>query len=133
MENIKMKRLKAASNETKLQRTVRLWLNDKGTDYDTGWQGAYRDLAYGGCSSGMVSGLIYYTDTTRFFKRHRAEISTLLKDLLSDTGSNCEQLFGDKWDADDPLAVEQYNQNLLAWFGFEETARALAETNGYND
>ena len=37
-------------------------------------------------------------------------------------------IFGDKWDKEDPLAAEDFNQNLLAWFGFEETLRKI----GYN-
>ncbi len=37
-------------------------------------------------------------------------------------------LFGEKWDKEDPLAQECHNQNLLAWFGFEETLRNI----GYN-
>ena len=37
------------------------------------------------------------------------------------------ELFGDKWDNEDPLAIDYYNQNLLAWFGFEETMRNLAK------
>jgi len=127
------KTIKPASDETKLQRAVRLWLNARGRDYDNGWQGAYRDLAYGGCASGMVSELIYYNDTTLFFKRHRAEINEMLKDILADTGLTADGLFGDKWDKDDPLALERFNQNLLAWFGFEEAARTIAEANGYNE
>jgi len=39
-------------------------------------------------------------------------------------------LFGDKWDKSDPFADDTNNQNLLAWFGFEETARRLADKNG---
>ncbi len=37
------------------------------------------------------------------------------------------ELFGKKWDAEDPLATDDFNQNLLAWFGFEETLRNLAQ------
>ena len=35
---------------------------------------------------------------------------------------------GNKWNKEDPLAQDDYNQNLLAWFGFEETLRNI----GYN-
>lgn len=35
-------------------------------------------------------------------------------------------MFGDKWDEEDPLAQNTFNQNLLAWFGFEETLREVA-------
>ena len=128
------KRIKAQANETNLERAARLWMNDKGTDYSDGWRGAYKDLEYGGCSSGMVSDLIYYNDTKRFYARHRADISTLLFEQLDSTGFDGPgALFGDKWDKEDPLALEQSNQNLLAWFGFEESARNVAYANGYDN
>lgn len=38
------------------------------------------------------------------------------------------ELFGDKWDKEDPLGNSDFNMNLLAWFGFEETMRNI----GYN-
>ena len=36
------------------------------------------------------------------------------------------ELLSDRWDIEDPLAQDTHNQNLLAWFGFEETLRAIA-------
>ena len=110
---------------------VRYWLNNQGRDYEDGWRGAYKDLEYGGCQSGIVGKLIYYTDTVKFYKRHRAEIDALLREMVAETGEQPAKLFGEKWDAEDPLAREQFNMNLLAWFGFEETARRIAEANGY--
>ena len=78
-----------------------------------------------GLSSGVVGSLIYYTDTCRFFKRYEDEINDLLTETISETGMQPAELFGDKWDSEDPLAREYINQNLLAWFGFEETTRRL--------
>ena len=37
------------------------------------------------------------------------------------------ELFGDKWNNDDPLALDAMNQNLLAWFGFETVASNLMD------
>jgi hypothetical protein len=76
------KTIKKRDDETKLQRDVRVWLNSRGSDYDNGWKGAYKDLMHGGCESGMVSELIYYHDTMAFFKRHSNEIATLLVDSM---------------------------------------------------
>lgn len=126
------KRIKKMDEETKLERVVRVWMNNEGRDYDDGWQGAYKDLERGGCQSGMVGKLIYYTDTTRFYRRHRDEIAELLQEILDDTGEGISQLFGGKWDDLDPLANDMGNQNLLAWFGFEEMARKVAQGNGYD-
>jgi len=128
------KRIPKNESETKLERVVRVWLNNKGANYENGWRGAYKDLAYGGCRSGLVGKLIYYADTVRFFKRHRKDIIALLNEMLDSTGhEGPKALFGDKWDDEDPLADEQFNQNLLAWFGFEEAARNVALANGYED
>ena len=86
----------------------------------------FTDVLYHGCQSGMVGFLIWYSDTTAFYKKYREEINELLYDLQSSTGLyGMKDLFGKKWDEEDPLAIEDYNQNLLAWFGFEETLRNI--------
>lgn len=113
---------------TPLERKVATWLKETGRDYEDGAQGAYDDLMYGGCQSGMVGSLIYYRDTLAFYRRHQREIDGLLAELVDDTGKQPSALFGDKWDKSDPLARDTQNQNLLAWFGFEETARHLMES-----
>ena len=80
-----------------------------------------------GCQSGIVSSLIYFSDTTKFYDNHKAEINALLYDLMAETGIyNPSELFGDKWDREDPLALDVLNKNLLAWFAFEETLRQIA-------
>ena len=124
-------KLHATTNETKLEKAVRTIINEGATDYEEGVAGYMEDLTQGGCQSGMVSELIYYADTVAFYKKHKDDINTLLYNLLSDTGyKNPEDLFGDKWEKDDPLALEDMNRNLLAWFAFEETARILADRAG---
>jgi len=107
---------------TPLEQEVYNWLTE-----DDDPRGSYNDLQQGGCQSCVVGGMIYYTDTVAFYKRHQQEIDALLYELCQNTGSNPRQLFGDKWDDEDPLARDVYNQNLLAWFGFEETAYRLVE------
>ena len=90
-----------------------------------GYDGYLEDLTQHGCQSGMVTGLIYYSDTCKFFEDHKQEIKDLLKESCENTGLSISELFGDKWDKDDPFADEQLNQNLLAWFAYEETAYQL--------
>jgi hypothetical protein len=122
-----MKRMRGA--QSKLERAVQAQINHQAENYDDGAAGFMRDLTHGGCQSGLVGGLIYYTDTVKFYKRHMAEIDALLAEMVRDTGEQPASLFGGGWDDEDPLAREHDNQNLLAWFGFEETARQLAERN----
>lgn len=86
----------------------------------------FKDVLYHGCQSGIVGELIYYSDTVAFYKRYRTEINKLLSETMDNTGLyNLAELFGKRWDTEDPLATNVYNQNLLAWFGFEETLRNI--------
>ena len=117
--------------ESKLEKRVARWLKSYADNYDGEMedqiQSAYDDLMQGGCQSGIVGDLIYYHDTIKFYKLYQKEIDTMLSELLDDVGGSISDLFGDKWDDSDPLARDTMNQNLLAWFGFEETARKLME------
>lgn len=81
------------------------------------------DVMTYGCQSGMVGHLTWYTQTEAYYKEHKEEINELLYEMLDSTGLNIGELFGDNWDEEDPLALEQFNRNLLAWFGYEETVR----------
>ena len=124
-----MKKIKGAG--TRLEKAVQKEINSNASDYNDGAVEYLEDLMQGGCQSGMVSGLIYYNDTVKFYKAHKAEIKSMLVDMLAETGyTDPIGLFGDKWDKTDPFADDTNNQNLLAWFGFEETARRLADRNG---
>lgn len=74
---------------------------------------------------GSVSELTYYSDTNAFYEKHKEEINMLLSEFLCDCDMSITDLRG--WDKEDPLALEEKNQNTLAWFGFEEKARQLAD------
>lgn len=116
------------NTESPLMRRVCNYVIDRWGDYSDK-SGIFTDVLHYGCQSGIVGELIYYADTVRFYKQYRQEINELLYRLMEEMGSYAPaDLFGDKWDKEDPLAQDTYNQNLLAWFGFEETLRAV----GYN-
>lgn len=85
------------------------------------------DLQSYGCISGMIGDLIYYEDTKRFYNDYKQEINDMVANQMRNTGLSMEELFGDKYDKYDPLILDVSNQNLLAWFGFEETAYNLYE------
>lgn len=111
---------------TKLEKEVCRYILDEWSDY-TDKKAIFTDVLYHGCQSGIVGSLIYCTDTVAFYKRHREEINTLLQETMDECGSyNPSDLFGDKWDKEDPLVLDTNNQNRLAWFGFEETMRKIA-------
>ena len=119
---------------THLQTDVATWLLDSGADYENGAEGALGDLMYGGCQSGIVGTLVYYSDTTAYFQQHREAIEQLLTEAIDAMGCDGPRgLFGDKWDHEDMFPPRKSpNQNLLAWFAFEETARSLGDSAGYD-
>ena len=85
-----------------------------------------REVLEHGCKSGIVSDLVYYSDTLAFFERFKEEIGQKLYEFMQDGDEyDMSQLFHD-WDIEDPLALGLTNRNLLAWFGFEEAMYDLA-------
>ena len=120
LANIKKLKRNSASL---LYKRVCNYIIDRWSDYSDK-KNIFTDVLYHGCQSGIVGELIYYTDTVRFYKQYRNEINELLYDTMNSTGLySPSDLFGEKWDKEDPLAQNDFNQNLLAWFGFEETLR----------
>ena len=110
-----------------LQQSVYDYIIDEWSSYDNKIN-IFTDVLYHGCQSGTVGFLIYYNQTTAYYNEHKEEINTLLYELMEGTGLySPTDLFGNKWDKEDPLAIEDYNQNLLAWFGFEETLRIIGQ------
>ena len=119
-----IKEIKRNSNSHLVRRVCNYVISRWG-DYDDK-KYIFTDVLHHGCQSGIVGELIYYSDTVRFYKQHKEEINSLLYDAMNGTGLySPTELFGDKWDKEDPLAQYDCNQNLLAWFGFEETLRNI--------
>ena len=85
------------------------------------------DLQRHGCISGMIPELIYYDDTNEFYDTYKTDINDLLSNLTQDTGLSVEEMFKDQFDENDPLIIDCFNKNLMAWFGFEETSYQLYE------
>ena len=87
----------------------------------------FLSIMHDGCKSGACRDLIYYGQTKRFYDEYKHEINEL---LYKNGYDNLADLFGSSWDIYDPLALEEDNQNLLAWFGFEETLTNIASKFG---
>jgi hypothetical protein len=118
------------ATQSRLEREVVSIINKHAENYGGGAEGYIEDLLTCGCQSGMVSELLYCQDTIKFYAQHKRDISYLLSKALEETGCSVDKLFGDKWDKTDPLALDQVNQNLLAWFAFVETTCILADRTG---
>ena len=68
----------------------------------------FEDLRVSGCKGGMISELIYYSDTHKFFDEFQGEIEELKEEMEDSMG--------------EPLQIKGDVKNWLAWFGFEEMA-----------
>lgn len=76
----------------------------------------FHDLLNYGCVSGMVSSLIYYSQTEKFFDTHYEEIMEIKTEFEESTG--------------EPMKIPHQLKNHLAWFAFEQTAYDLADLIG---
>lgn len=122
-----LQKLKAGT-ENKLEKVVCKYVIDRWNDYSDK-KSIFTEVLQYGCQSGIVTSLIYYRDTVEFYNKHKTAINELLKRTMDECGIyDPKQIFGAKWDDTDPLVLDDYNKNLLAWFGFEETLRNV----GYN-
>jgi hypothetical protein len=124
---LSLQKIKALKENTdnKLTKKVYNYVISHWQDYDDK-KNIFTDVLNYGCQSGIVGELIYYSDTMAFYKKYKDEINELLSNYMNDCGIyDFKQLFRDKWDDEDPLANETTNQNLLAWFGFEEALRNI--------
>ena len=76
----------------------------------------FSDLLQHGCISGMISELIYYVDTHKFYDTHYAEIEELRQNYQGVTG--------------EPLTIKGDLKNFMAWWSFEYIAYNLANELG---
>ena len=66
-------------------------------------QSLLEDINKYGCSSGIVSSMIYYSDTEKFFNKYSNEIFELYNDFNEETG----------------YTLSTIDKNSLAWFSYE--------------
>lgn len=123
-----VKKIPADCATDRLQRIALRWLNDS-ADYANGATGRFADLMHGGCQSGIVGHLIYSADCRAFLKRHREAINALLAEELENSGYKSPAEILTDWDVSDPLGIDT-NADRLAWFGFEQAARIVAQRAG---
>lgn len=119
--NRNRKRIPSDVAETALERWVVRWINRQAANYDDGAAGAIRDAQHG-CSSGIVSELIYNRDCAKFARKHLSDILALLDDYADSMG--------------EPLAPNrkqgyELDETWLAWVGFELALDRVASRAGY--
>lgn len=99
----KLERLANADEDTIIK-----FVANEALDREDSVEKWFEDLLQYGCVSGMVSGLVYYSDTEAFFDKYYDEIMELKEDYEESIG--------------EPMKIPYQLKNHLAWFGFEQTA-----------
>jgi hypothetical protein len=126
------KQLSTIAKESALKSAVVRILKGMESDYDGKYESLFKDILYNGLQSGIIGELIYYSDTLAWYKKHKKEIMQMLKETMLSLGAKSPaDVFGRNWEEDDPFAEDTQNQNLLAWYSFEETTREIADRLGY--
>ena len=124
-----IKKLEKLAQNSDLKSDVVAWVKSQSESYDT-LESVFSDLLHNGCVSGIVSHLIYYSDTTKFYESHHDEIWDLIEEKREDYGhSNALEFIASLNGAKNVGSEDQF-KNLLAWFAFEETAYQLAIETG---
>ena len=127
-QNIEKLNKQAIEANDGLVESVTNYILDKFDEYDDPKQIVLEVLEHG-CVSGIVGELIYYSDTTAYYAKNKDAINRLLYEQMEELGEydltefSCGEV---SWDPEDPLALDHYNQSILAWFGFETTMRNVA-------
>ena len=92
--------------------------------YDSGMAGFMSDLRQGGCSSGIISELIYYSDIVKFYDKFEEEIWNLAFEDAENQGINVMEFIISLNGSNNVGCLNQL-KNLLAWFAFEEMSFRL--------
>jgi len=91
--------------------TIRCAVAEEALNYENP-RGFFNDLLQHGCISGMVGGLIYYTDTHAFYDAHYDAIESIRLNFEDQLGQS--------------IAITSDLKNFMAWFAFEQTAHLMA-------
>jgi hypothetical protein len=91
-------------------------------------EGQIADVILEGCKSGIVSELIYYTDSCAFYEKFKNEIWDRLwdsyQDMYANVGDNILHFIGGFNGAADVGSHDQF-RNLLAWWACEDVCREI--------
>lgn len=88
-------------------------------------KGFIGDVLKNGCVSGIVSELIYYKDTIKFYDKYENEIEDLISQNMDNLGIDNRNDFIKSLNGSSEDMTQQ--KNLLSWFAYEEVLRQINE------
>ncbi|QYC50910.1 hypothetical protein [Mammaliicoccus phage vB_MscM-PMS3] len=103
MENNTLTNKVMVTNYKGIETVVTNWINSELDDYEHNLNALANDLREIGLKGGMVGDLIYYNQTTQFYKDYEQEIERLFNDLygVELTATNLVEQLGDFEPIDD--------------------------------
>jgi len=88
-------------------------------------RGQIADVVLEGCQSGIVSELIYYSDSEAFYEKFKEEIWQRLSDMADDMGEPSILHLIVTFNGSKEVGSELQLRNLLAWWACEEVCREV--------
>jgi hypothetical protein len=88
-------------------------------------EGQIADVILEGCQSGIVSELIYYSDTCAFYEKYKEEIWDRLSDMADDMGEPSILHLIVTFNGSKEVGSEMQLHNLLAWWACEDVCREI--------
>jgi hypothetical protein len=88
-------------------------------------EGQIADVILEGCQSGIVSELIYYSDTCAFYEKYKEEIWDRLSDMADDMGEPSILHLIVTFNGSKEVGSETQLHNLLAWWACEDVCREI--------
>jgi hypothetical protein len=88
-------------------------------------EGQIADVILEGCQSGIVSELIYYSDTCAFYEKYKEEIWDRLSDMADDMGEPSILHLIVTFNGSKEVGSEMQLHNLLAWWACEDVCRGI--------
>ena len=88
-------------------------------------EGQVADVILEGCQSGIVSELIYYSDSCAFYEKYKEEIWQRLSDLADDMGEPSILHLIVTFNGSKEVGSETQLHNLLAWWSCEDVCREI--------
>lgn len=82
------------------------------------------DILNAGCVSGVVSSMIYYSDTTKFYDDFYDEIYELIEELEKE-GMEILEALKNNLDIAQIVMNDEQAKNQIAWLAYEEITRKL--------
>ena len=88
-------------------------------------EGQIADVILEGCQSGIVSELIYYSDSCAFYEKYKEEIWDRLSDMADDMGEPSILHLIVTFNGSKEVGSETQLHNLLAWWACEDVCREV--------